>query len=140
MAGPRIDEYIAFGIGGHAGCFAQLDRVRQLQRIDSGIEGNVRHRQLGRERDAGYKRRSQRELEKASHDKPPHQSYFAAEAEALADACGFRVIFCTRHDSISATTSSFGFRQSSMCTTWNPPACLLAWPNLPMIVPSNSIL
>src|SRR5204863_144842 len=48
--------------------------------------------------------------------------------------------FCTRHDSISPTTISFGLRQSIMWTTWKPPNSLLGWPNLPSTVPSSSIL
>src|SRR6185295_206359 len=48
--------------------------------------------------------------------------------------------FCTRHDSISPTMISLGLRQSIMWTTWKPPNSLLAWPNLPTIVPSSSIL
>src|SRR6058998_1105149 len=33
---------------------------------------------------------------------------------------GCRMYFCTRHDSISPRITSFGLRQSSMCTTSNP--------------------
>ena len=51
-----------------------------------------------------------------------------------------RMYFCTRHDSISPSTISFGLRQSIMCTTWNPGATLPGLPNFPRTVPSSSVL
>ena len=53
---------------------------------------------------------------------------------------GCSVSFCTRHAVISDTSSSFSFRQSISWTVLNSPSALPAFPNLPTIVPSSSIL
>src|SRR5258708_27326125 len=99
MAGSRVDEDITPRIGRDARRLSQLDVVWKLQRITGRIEWNIWRRRLRHGRDPEETSRRQQERQEASHFVAP----FAA-------ACGFSVIFCTRHDSISATMSSFGFR------------------------------
>ena len=47
---------------------------------------------------------------------------------------------CTRQPVISATVTSLSFRQSISWTVLNSPGSLPAFPNLPTMVPSSSIL
>ena len=42
IAGARVDEDVALGIGRHAGRFAQVDVLGQLQQIRSRIERDFR--------------------------------------------------------------------------------------------------
>src|ERR1700733_7672692 len=136
MAGPRVDEDIAFGVRCNAANFAQIDDIRKRQRV-GGIEGDLRRCSLCRGGQPGDQHRGKRQCQqgqKASHRQSPYRA-----ADVFADS-GCSMSFCTRQDSISPTMISFGLRQSIMWTTWKPPNSLLAWPNFPMMVPSSSIL
>ena len=114
MAGARVDENIALGIRRHAGHFAEIDVVGKLQRVGGGIEGDLGHAfwaAAGSAREAG---RGQQERQKAFHGCSLLMSVAAYCASTVFAACGFRMSFCTRQDSISPTMISFGLRQSIM--------------------------
>ena len=57
MAGARVNENITLGIRRHATDLAQIDVVRECQRIWIGIEGNLRHCILRCGWDRGKERR-----------------------------------------------------------------------------------
>src|SRR5438105_9922315 len=92
MAGARVDENIALGVGRHAGYFTQMDVGWEFQRVGRGIESDLRHRRLGRGGDPGKESGGQNNLQVMSHE----VSSYLADAETFAD-CGFKMSFCTRH-------------------------------------------
>src|SRR5438309_7927539 len=141
MTRSRVDENIAFGIRRNAAHFAQIDVIGECERIGGRIEGNLRYRILGGGWEPGQEPRGNQQWQQASHGAfSPDTLNYSYRALDVFAGIGCRMSFCTRQDSISPTMISFGLRQSIMWTTWNPPNSLLAWPNLPMIVPSNSSL
>ena len=140
IAGARVDEDVALRIGRHAGRFAEVD-VRPGTSAGSApsrtrISGTANWaRQRARRRQ--HRRADQQDSQVTFHDAliPPYRA-----ADEVCGFCGFSMIFCARHAVISETKSSFGLRQSISWTVLNSPSALPALPNLPMIVPSSSIL
>ena len=129
IAGSRVDEDLPSGVGRYASDLAEMDIGRHPQWVRHSVERDVRHRRLRvGSRDPHGHHQEQRE---AFHCLPPAVGF---------GGCGPRMIFCTRHAVISETNSSLGFRQSISCTVLNSFSCLPAFPNLPTIVPSSSIL
>ena len=135
---PRVHEDMALRIRGHPGRFAQVNVVGELQQIRIGIKWNVGHSRLGEQRCAKRESRCRDERGKQGprglrvHHRPPLPL-------ELVD-CGRRMIFCARQLVISDRNSSLGLRQSIPCTVLNSLSALPPLPNLPMIVPSSSIL
>src|SRR5579883_411518 len=116
MTGTCEDENVTLGIGGDARSLAEIDVVGKAQRVGGGIERDLGHRRLRRYRmDA---ERGEEQRQNVSHGFTPkaHVGRGDQRMTALA-ACGFKMSFCTRQDSISPTMISLGLRQSIMWTT-----------------------
>ncbi len=136
IARPRVDEDVALGVGRHTDRFAEIEVVRQLQRID-GVVGDLGDVELRGGRHHRQNNRQRRELQCTCHDSTLTVSRHYRVDDGV---IGLRRIFCARHAVISTTMSSSGLRQSIACTVLNSPSCFPGLPNLPITVPSSSIL
>ena len=114
---------------------AEVDVVGQLQQIGVGVVGDLGN-VLRRERGAERQRRGGRDADRIARV----ISVVSYRPPELFIAWGLSRIFCTRQSVISETKSSLGLRQSISCTVLNSFSAFPALPNLPMMVPSSSIL
>ncbi len=67
MAGACVDEDIAAGVGGHAGCFAERNGVGEFQKIRKSGEGDFRRGSLRGQDERGEERCCEKGLAEVSH-------------------------------------------------------------------------
>src|SRR5262245_19655901 len=113
-----------------------MNVVGHRQRARVRIELNRRYRLARDQRAADHQRCRDGEDQCFFHV----ASYRAADDVAGCILDGSRRTFCARQAEISDTKSWSGLRQSISWTVLNSPSPLPALPNLPMILPSSSIL
>ena len=107
VAGARVDEDMALRVGRHAGDFAER---RQAQDVGVRVVVDLGHRLRERARTpSGQRRRPPADGQRRSGVFMAASYLLRVEVRVC---CGRRRIFCTRNAVISATYSSFGFRQS----------------------------
>ena len=108
IAGARVQEDVALGVGRDTRRFAHVNVERELEQRRVGVERDLGNRRLGGERGGRRHRRGTEETCSSFHGSL--LAYFAR-----AELCTFgalSMIFWARQAEISDTNSSFGFRQS----------------------------